>query len=134
MSRIAAGLRNLADKIAKARGREPIYLIGNYEIDVKYVKPKTTDSRVWENLYRFGNIYLKNKANPLDISQKEKDGEIEGELIASERFKTIMETKVVNEALNTKSTQTETLVKYALAFAALETIAFAAIAISYFAL
>jgi len=103
MTRLENFALGVAKTIAQLKGSELSYRITEHSIDTSFVKPQNTDSRVWEDNYNEGCIYIGNYANPVEITIPENENE-DYNLVTTQKYKTIMKQDAIREAFNTEGT------------------------------
>ena len=106
MTRLENFMLGIAKTVAQLKGSELSYRINNHSINTSFVTPETTDTRVWEDFYDKGNIYIGEYANPVKISPSDINDE-NYDIITTEKYKTYMRQRAIQEAFNTEGTGLE---------------------------
>ena len=92
-------LLELAKSAAKKSGREPAIIVDEHSIEIKFRNPES-DNYAWDNdLYNWGNIFFKDKANPIKL-HADKDLKDGYNLISSKKYQQFMKFDAISQALN----------------------------------
>lgn len=73
-------------------------VLTEHEIKIKAVNPEETEKNWDDSLYRHGNLYFRDFANPIDFKREDVKPD-NYELITSERYKTFMEQSLIDDML-----------------------------------
>jgi len=83
-------------------------VLTEHKIEINAVNPDEIDKDWDSNIWTYGNIYLKDIANPINIKKSEiKDKDYD--LITSERYKTFMEQSLIDDMLQASKSDGLTL-------------------------
>jgi len=83
-------------------------VLTDHKIKIKAVNPTETEKYWDNNIWTYGNIYLQDFANPIDIRQSVVEDK-EYDLITTERYKTFMEQTLIDDMLQASKTDGLTL-------------------------
>ena len=94
--------------IMRSLNLETEIVLTEHKIDIKAVNPDENGKHWDENIWTYGNIYLKDFANPINIKKSEIEDK-DYDLITSERYQTFMEQSLIDDMLQASKTDGLTL-------------------------
>lgn len=95
---IFTAMLNAVRQLMRVFNLETEIVLTEHKIKTKARKPKNSDKAWDDSHWVYGNIFIKDYANPVKIA-KDKVEENDYHLIASERYKTFMEQDLIDDML-----------------------------------
>ena len=115
MKSLANFFTGMAKTFASLSGREKTIVIDEHSFSIDWRKTTDTDNYSWDgNLYEKGNIFIKDKANPIKISPSEADNQ-DIELKSSKEYKTAMRMNLLQQAFDTRGSGLDLMEKLLIA-------------------